>query len=534
MARSWIASPSRTIARLAVAGAAVFAHAPALGNGFVWLDHAHLEGGLALAKLRDLPALFTQGFAGTGFYRPLVALSLSLDAVLARGPRLFHATTLAFHVAASVMTAVAAEALGLAAEAQLVAGLLFAVHPVTSLVASAIAFRSEAMTALALLALVVFHERRRPIAAAAAIFAGALCKETALALAPAVVVALELDRARRGAPLESGDRRRLLGTEAVAFASALLLRATFAPAFRATFPPLSASEAIGSRLAALAKSAATLASLGLTDRTVCDAFAVAPLASAHAIAGAAAGCGVVYLAAKRRGPGLLFAIALLPSLGLVPLMRFWSPHYLYVPLAFGAMLAGEAAALGLRRAPLWASAAAAVLGVQTFHDDARFVNDETLWGGEVARNAACREGHFYLGEVARQRGDFRRAEDHYEIAIAGTRGVLSYVDLDAAYENIGVARLSDGRPAEARAAFRNAVRLATGDAERRRARHDLATAELLAGDAEAAARELEPEAARPDALPESILLRAEALRALRRDAEARQLFERLGQSRPGY
>ena len=36
----------------------------------------------------------------------------------------------------------------------------------------------------------------------------------------------------------------------------------------------------------------------------------------------------------------LFALALLPSLDLVPVMRFWSPHYLYVPLTFGAMPLG--------------------------------------------------------------------------------------------------------------------------------------------------------------------------------------------------
>ena len=34
------------------------------------------------------------------------------------------------------------------------------------------------------------------------------------------------------------------------------------------------------------------------------------------------------------------ALALLPSLQLVPIMRWWSPHYFYLPLAFVAMLLG--------------------------------------------------------------------------------------------------------------------------------------------------------------------------------------------------
>src|SRR5690606_29289585 len=149
------------------------------GGGLVWLDHAHIEGGLAIAAPHAWPALFTRAFAGTGYYRPLVALSLSVDA-LAGGPFVFHLTSIAWHALAAVLVVLAADALGLARRAAVFAGVLFAVHPATSLVASAIAFRSEAMVAAALLALVVAHERRRPAAAFAAVLAGALTKEIAL------------------------------------------------------------------------------------------------------------------------------------------------------------------------------------------------------------------------------------------------------------------------------------------------------------------------------------------------------------------
>ena len=59
---------------LTVALVAVVAHATAIRCGFVWLDHAHIEGELALATPRDWSSLFTQSFAGTGFYLPLMAL----------------------------------------------------------------------------------------------------------------------------------------------------------------------------------------------------------------------------------------------------------------------------------------------------------------------------------------------------------------------------------------------------------------------------------------------------------------------------
>ena len=44
---------------------------------------------------------------------------------------------------------------------------------------------------------------------------------------------------------------------------------------------------------------------------------------------------------KRRGIALLLALALLPAVQLVPVTRWWSPHYLYVPLAFAALLVAE-------------------------------------------------------------------------------------------------------------------------------------------------------------------------------------------------
>src|SRR5262245_1246165 len=115
------------------AGAAIAAHLTGLGGGFIWLDHAHIEEGLAIAEPSDWPSLFTRGFAGTGFYRPLVALSLSIDAAISNSPGFFKAVTLGWHAAAAYAVVLAARVLGLSERASTVAGLLFAVHPATSL-----------------------------------------------------------------------------------------------------------------------------------------------------------------------------------------------------------------------------------------------------------------------------------------------------------------------------------------------------------------------------------------------------------------
>jgi hypothetical protein len=489
----------------AVVAAAIGAHLTALGGGFVWLDHAHLQDGYAIARPGHMLELFTRGFAGTGFYRPLMGLSLSLDALVG-GPFVFHATSLAWHAAAAVATVAASEALGLRRRAALLAGLVFAVHPLTGLVADAIAFRSEAMVATFLLAFVWAHVRGRATLAAVLLLAGCLTKEIAFGLAPLFVVALELGAsgaarapAEESAPPSTSRRtaraqaraakraskrppdvapgaagpavvrslRRLIAAECLALGAAAVLRLAYAPAFRAAHEGLGTADAIGTRLSALAKSAAAV--IFPVDRTICDAFRIVHLWQPTALAGALVTLALGALAWRRRGPALLLVIALLPSLHLVPVMRWWSPHYVYVPLAFVAMLVAEAADRRGERTRTAAAVATLLLSIVTFVDGRRYASDVTLWTPEVAAQPACREGQFYLGEVDREARRWDAAARRYEAALA-----------------------------------------------------------LESGDAAEAEKLLAPETARPDALPASLVVRAMALRQLGREDEAAQLLTRAG------
>jgi protein O-mannosyl-transferase len=516
---------------VAVASLAVASHAAALRGGFVWLDHAHLEGGLALAEPARLSELFTRGFAGTGYYRPLTGVSLSLDAALSGAPALFRAVTLGWHALAAVLVCTAGRALGLSGRAALIAGLAFAVHPLTTLVASATAFRSESMSLVFLLGLVMAHEARRPFWAALALLAGALTKETAWLLGPLFVLALELGRPRLAGQARAPLPRWVLGAEAAAFALATLLRVVYAPPFRAAYPPLSASEAVGTRLAALGKSA--LAVLVPIDRSICDAFPVTGLASPLALAGALVLASVGYLAVKQRGAALLLLLSLLPALQLVPVMRWWSPHYLYIPLAFLALLLGRAAEHELleratersRRAALGGLAAAGIACFAlSFGDSGRYASDERLFRAELEREPECREAEFYLAEVARAAGRYSEASAHYARASEPAAGTLAYVDEGAALQNLGAMRFAEGRLDEARTAFTRALARPLDPKEARQLVHNIAVIALANGEAGEAARLLEPETRRPDALPQSLAVRARALHELNRDDEARLLL----------
>ncbi len=508
----------------AVASAALISRVTVLDAGFVWLDHAHIEGGLALAEPAEWLSLFTRGFAETGFYRPLMALSLSIDALLGGSARVFHATSIAWHAAAAVATMIAADALGASRRAALLAGILFAVHPVTTIVSDAIAFRSEAMIAVFLLGLVWAHTQRRPLLAACAVFLGALTKETALVLAPLFVVALELGPSTR--TKDTRDRRRLFFAEAMGFAAAAALRLAFAPSFRATHAALALGDALGTRFASLSKSAAAV--VLPIDRTVCDAFAVRHLWQVPSLAGIALAVALFAFAWRKRGAASLLALAILPSLQIVPVMRFWSPHYLYLPLSFATIVAADALERrAQQKATVVVAVAALVLGVVTLHDGRRYTNDKALFAPEVAAHRDCREAHFYLGEVERDGRRFAEAARHYEAALAERPGVLAYVDKGAALQNLGSVRLEQGRFAEARTAFRAALEGTRDPRARRELTHNLGAAALREGDAEQAQALLAEETARSDAMPASLHVRALALERLGRAEEARALRARL-------
>jgi tetratricopeptide (TPR) repeat protein len=282
---------------------------------------------------------------------------------------------------------------------------------------------------------------------------------------------------------------------------------------------------LGTRLASLAKSNARL--VLPFELTVCDAFPVTSLSRPQALLGAALLVGLLYYAYRRRGPALLLLLAMLPALELVPIMRWWSPHYLYLGLSLAAMLAAETAERWGPWALRSAVAAALVLAGVSLFDGLSYRNDQAFWSREVSQVPACREAHFYLGEEARMAEHWPEAVREYERALAAKERVLSYVDRFAALENLGAVQLGQGNLGQARVAFRAALELSSNELDTRHLVHNLATTELVAGNAEEAARLLEHEVARVDAMPAAIMLRARAQAKLGRIDEATALVQRL-------
>src|SRR5437879_4025596 len=106
---------------------------PAVGNGFVEDDHWVVEQRPLLQHPASLAAILTEPFwpesFGGGLWRPTTLLSYTLDYRISRSPHWFHAGNVVWvAVATAFLTLLAAELLG--APGGLIAGLLFAAHPV--------------------------------------------------------------------------------------------------------------------------------------------------------------------------------------------------------------------------------------------------------------------------------------------------------------------------------------------------------------------------------------------------------------------
>lgn len=131
-------------------------------------------------------ASYWAGNLNTTVYRPLAVASYALDWIVGSAPW-FHAVNLLWHAAAAMLVAALAQRWA-GAVAGLIAGLLFAVHPVHVEAVANVVGRNELMAAVfVLLAVYAALERASPLWSGVAFAVGLLCKENAIVL-PVLVV----------------------------------------------------------------------------------------------------------------------------------------------------------------------------------------------------------------------------------------------------------------------------------------------------------------------------------------------------------
>lgn len=174
----------------AVAGCAVVVYLGVLWNGFALDDNPivvfnpllHAPGAVWRAFLTS----YWPPEMGGGLYRPLPIATYSLDWKIWPAAWWFHAVNVAWHASASALVAMLARRWS-GDRAALVAGLLFAVHPVHVEAVANVVGRAELMAALFALLAVYAALQRDNVGWSAAAFACALFSKESAVMVPALV-----------------------------------------------------------------------------------------------------------------------------------------------------------------------------------------------------------------------------------------------------------------------------------------------------------------------------------------------------------
>ncbi|HSB81044.1 MAG TPA: hypothetical protein VLM91_19860, partial [Candidatus Methylomirabilis sp.] len=411
----------------AVVLAALVTYIMTLGYDFTFDDHYVIPAAWQVGAGSPLEVLLAPVRAGEAllaYFRPLTALTYWLDGFLWQGnPGGFHLTNLLLHAVVSVLVLQVARHLLPAGPAPILAGLLFAVHPVhveaVAWVQGRVDLLSTAGVLLALLLGLAGAEAaggRRVLcwaASAIALFLALLAKEVAV-VTPALT-ALVL----AGEPGRGGWRRvqaclPLLGMQGFAFLLYLGLRTA---TLGSPSLGLLGGPPFGDRV---------LLSLGVIPvylRLLLWPLALNPkhpfsppagLMDADVLMGAALllALGAMALMLGKRMPGLRLglawlALAWLPASNLIPIRGFVvAERYLYLPsVGFSIALAGAAAGIlaleERRRKALFVGLATLLLTLGSLAAAQMGIwrDPQTFYEGLVRRNPDSVLAHNNLGAV---------------------------------------------------------------------------------------------------------------------------------------
>lgn len=471
------ASPTRWLAPLAVALTAFAVYANSLGNGFVWDDPIILErqlvvfrtAGDVLLPPRDIPQF------SPDYYRPLTIATYLVDHAVGGGsPFPFHLSVVLAHVAAALLVwALAAQLLASApgaAAGALVAGLLFAVHPIHTESVAWAAGRSDVLATLFLLAALVAHARApwtwarsALVGVAAALALGA--KEIGVALVPLLVLYDLLVPPRRR-PVTEWVR----GYAGVAVA-ALVYVALRRAALGETIGTASGVEPVQRSLLELLAALGTYVRLLLWPwplNAYIDVLPVTPLSLAAAGVFLAALAAATWQWWRTRGGVPLFALLWI-ALTLVPsLAILWkipdaplAERYCYLPSAGACLLAGvlvarvaaqsrvaARACAGGAAVVLVAGAAATVARNPVWHDDL------ALWQDTAAKSITSGMAARSLGTAYQRAGRADEARGAFARALALRNDARG---LQTIHNNLGTLAMMDGDWAGAQRAYEQAL-----------------------------------------------------------------------------
>jgi hypothetical protein len=484
-AEPWWASPRGAAALVALVIAVVFARS--LANGFTYDEPLVLVQAQTFLKTADFGALFSRDYFAAsleGTWRPFCTLTYMLDAMVAFSPATFKASSVLWHIGAAWLVM----ALGrrLLPERQrrfaLVAGLVFALHPVATETVDNASFREDTLVTFWTLATLLLALTDRPKRALVAFALGLLSKESAV-VAP-VLLAIIRHSGPRGYRRSARSVARELAPFAVVLVAYLAIR--FGPMKTAGQYAAYPGGNLAGTLAAMPVVWAHYLKLLVWPWPLCaDYTGYFPFG--HVRAGQLLPALIVVLAfvaalavAARRGRagiafGLAwFALALGPVSNFIPVPIPAAERFLTLPLVGIALAAASAAAASFDRASPGRRRALLVGGVAVLVVFAVLVNvrhaawhdDETLWKDTVAVNpracgAQSAVGGTLLSLGIEQRSPelLRDAAAHQQLALSQCSVASDEARAAIIYTRLGAAEAMLGHVPAARAALDHALAL---------------------------------------------------------------------------
>jgi tetratricopeptide (TPR) repeat protein len=431
-----------------VAGIAVAAFAPAIRNGFIYLDDtANLVDNVAFRGLGLANVRWAFTTVLLGHWQPLAWLSFGLDWTLwGLRPAGYHLTNVLLHAANAVLVLLLARRLLARAGVPgarvdggaALAALLWAVHPLRVESVAWATERRDVLSALFVLAALLAYvgEGRRRAAHAFALTVPALLAKASAMVMPALLVVLDVYPLGRlgGRVGWTGPAARRVWREKIPFLAAALVAAGVALAaqHRAGALRSLAALGVGPRVgAAMHGLGFYVWKLVLPVRLSpmygywpglgpADPAALAAFATFLALLGAALGL-------RRRCPALgaalaWYAAAVAPTLGLAQSgPQVAADRYTYLAAIGWSVLAGGviATAIGRPRRRLAVGAPlVVVLGVLTVVQTTRWRDARTLWSHALAVDPTSGFAWYRLADQAWRAGDVDGAIARYRRAAA--------------------------------------------------------------------------------------------------------------------
>ncbi len=421
----------RHLDSVVIALAGLFAYLPALFGEFVYDDLHSVRDNTALRSLAELPRLLWDVDAFSSLdarmYRPVLLVSFALDHAMAGGAVfVFKFTDILIHICCAVLIASIVRGLRGGRGPALIAGLLFAVHPLASEAVNMVSSRSDQMLALGALLAMRWHlaamngSRRAWIGTAFATLLACGCKETGVII-PALLLVLEGLRATRRGLDWRGAVARVAPSAGTAVVY-LVLRRMFLGIATVAIPNLTVSTDVtsggGRSLVTQFDAMAQVLPRFVAQAVAPFGLTLDPPLSFHAAWSVAATCGVLALAAltwlglraPRRRP-LAFAgtclawAAALPWV-LIPLNAPAGEHRVYASLAgiclcVATLVPRDVMRRRVPRAGLMLVLVLFAVGAAT--RSAEDAHPESLWRATLAGNPESAAALASLADIHRDR-----------------------------------------------------------------------------------------------------------------------------------